>query len=353
MSTEVKPLTEGTQSAEKKVITQADWIQRRTQKPEKAEEKKQEVQKEPEPEVNEKTKEVEPDAQKAEAEKKEVLSKELDIDSLSDEDIAELAQKGKSGLLKRIAELTAKRKLAEERAAAAEAKLNTPVDPLKTERKDKNPYADVKTIEDLRVKTQDVEEVIEWAEDILFQYDGAPADEPVTKVNGQEVTKAQVRKALKDAQKARKEYLPAQLQAIQAREQRKAAKVNMDNLARKELPWMEGDNDTKKEYQKLRSDPLFAEAIEKVPGLEPYLDYLTAHATNSVYGRKEISIDVAKPKTSPPSNPGSNTAKAEAPETRGSAKMKELQDRFKKTKTPEDFQKLRAAQFATRQNLSI
>ena len=37
----------------------------------------------------------------------------LDIDELTDEDIRELAEKGKSGLLKRIAELTAKRKSAE------------------------------------------------------------------------------------------------------------------------------------------------------------------------------------------------------------------------------------------------
>ena len=351
MSTEVQVLAEDPKPVEKKVLTSAEWLQRRTQKPEKVEEKKPET----EPEAKEKPEEKAPEKEEA----KEVLSKELDksgidLDSLSDEDITELAQKGKSGLLKRIAELTAKRKLAEERAAAAEAKLNTPVDPLKTDRKEKNPYSDVKTVEDLRVKTQDVEEVIEWAEDLLFQYDGAPADEPVTKVNGQDVTKAQVRKALKDAQKARKEFLPAQLKAIQAGESRKVQKAQMDELARKQLPWMEGENETQKEFQKLRSDPLFAEAAAKVPDLEPFLDYLAAHATNSVYGRKEIQlVEPAKIKATPPSNPGSNTAKGEAPEIRGSAKMKELQDRFKKSKSPADFQKLRAAQFATRQNLSI
>ena len=120
------------------------------------------------PEPEEKKEATSQEGEPTEAPKaKEVLSK--DIDELTDEEIAELAQKGKSGLLKRIAELTAKRKLAEEKAAALEAAVQQAKQQLPEPKVENNPYANVSTVDDLQGKLKEVNEVVEWAEDSLFR----------------------------------------------------------------------------------------------------------------------------------------------------------------------------------------
>ncbi len=109
---------------ENKPMSDQDFLSSRiaklTAKAQPAEAKPEPAPKEEEPRQEATSQEGEPKAK--ESNPKEVLSK--DVDELTDEEIAELAQKGKSGLLKRIAELTAKRKLAEEKAAALEAAVN-------------------------------------------------------------------------------------------------------------------------------------------------------------------------------------------------------------------------------------
>jgi len=129
---------------------------------------------------------------------------QVELSELSDEDIAELAQKGKSGLLKRIAELTAKRKLAEEKAAQLEAYMaqqqnNKPLEP----KVENNPYANIASIEDLGKKAQEVNDVVEWAEDVLDRAEALGYEDIAATVDGRELTKAQVKETLRNARKAR------------------------------------------------------------------------------------------------------------------------------------------------------
>ena len=168
-------------------------------------------------------------------------------------------------------------------------------------------------------------------------------------VNGQELTKLQVRKALRDAQKARKDFLPSQLRELQASEQRKALRGQMDVAARQELEWMGGeDNDVRKQYEILKGSPLLRKAMDSVPDLEPYMEYMVAHAANSIYGRKSINIDKPKVSINPPSSPGSSSAQTEQPEGRQQKQERDTHERFLKTNAVSDFIALRTQQILKR-----
>ena len=283
-----------------------------------------------------------------EASPKEVLSK--DVEDLTDEEIAELAQKGKSGLLKRIAELTAKRKLAEEKAAALEAAFQQARQQPQEPKVENNPYAAVTDPEELQKKKQEVDQSIEWAEDVLFNAEDLAADDVAITVDGKEYTKAFVRDYLRNARKARDKYLPAQERELVGREQRAQLEASFKQQARKELGWMEGDdNDTRRRFEAMINDPRLKKLKESVPEIAPQIEYLIAHAANSMYGRRVIEPDKPKsPSIIPPSSPSTTAAGPERTESRTEKTVKDIESRFKQTGSASDFIALRAAQISKR-----
>lgn len=278
---------------------------------------------------------------------KEVLSK--DVDELTDEEIAELAQRGKSGLLKRIAELTAKRKLAEEKAAALEATMRQQPQEPKVEN---NPYASITDTDQLLKKKQEVDESIEWAEDVLFRAEDLAADDVAISVDGKDYTKAFVRDYLKNARKARDKYLPAQEKELVARDQRNQLEIAFRQQARNELSWLAGeDNDTRKRYEAMVGDPRLKKLKESVPEIAPQIEYLIAHAANSMYGRRVIEMDKPKsPAINPPASPNSAAAAPERTESRAEKSIRDIESRFKQTGNSSDFIALRAAQISKRKS---
>lgn len=276
---------------------------------------------------------------------KEVLSK--DIEELTDEEIAELAQKGKSGLLKRIAELTAKRKLAEEKAAALEVAVQQAKQQLPEPKVENNPYANVTTVDDLQGKLKEVNEVVEWAEEILFRSEDMAASDIVATVDGKEYTKADIRESLR---KAKDRFIPAQFQELQARTERSNLESAFKQQARKELGWLEGeDNDVRKRYEAMVADPRLKKLKDSVPEIAPQIEYLIAHAANSMYGRREIPMEKSKgPTLNPPSNPSTTAAAPEKAEARMEKSIKDVESRFRQTGKGSDFIALRAAQISKR-----
>jgi hypothetical protein len=288
------------------------------------------------------------DPQPKEPSPKEVLSK--DIDELTDEEIAELAQKGKSGLLKRIAELTAKRKLAEEKAAALEASIAQAKQQIPEPKVENNPYSNVKDLSELQGKRKEVDEVIEWAEEVLFRAEDLSATDVAATVDGKEYTKADIRDSLRKARKARDKFIPAQFNELQASEQRKQLEGSFKQQARKELGWLDGeDNDTRKRYEAMVNDPRLIRVKEAVPEIAPQIEYLIAHAANSMYGRRVIEPTTSKsPSLNPPSNPSTNASVSERVDSRVEKSLKEVEARFKQTGSSNDFIALRAAQISKR-----
>lgn len=312
------------------------------------EQQEQDQEREDTPEVSENTSEEQ--SSKAE--------KDVNWDELTDEEIAEMATKGKSRLLKRVAQLTAKAKLAEEQARQAQAqlqqRLQQPQDLKRQSDPEKNPYNNLKTVDELQKAVTEAEEAIEWADDVLWQSEHLAADDVVVTYNGKELTKAQVRSAKKQAEKARKELIPSRLQELQAIEQRRMHRKQLDDLAKQELNWSdEEEADDVVFYKGVMEGPIFKKILEKVPESEAYLPYLAKHAARSIKGRKEIPLtESKKPAVKPPSI-STPSGGAGTPDSLTSRKMKELKSRAVESGSIKDFEALAAARIAKNRKLSL
>lgn len=281
-----------------------------------------------------------------EAESTDVLSK-YNLDEMSEGELRELSEQLGSKAVARYGELTAKRKAAEEKLAELQSQLSNDSVLSKPKEIKDNPYSSIKTIEDLQAKSSEVNDIIEWAEDVLFEADGYSADDVVTEVEGKEITKAQVRKSLLQARKSRDSFLPDQLRNIQFVEQSKQAAESFQRQAIDELPWLSGeDNDTRKQYESMVSDERFKKLQESVdPDVSAQLPYLMAHAANSIYGRRLVKDSPSGVQLTPP-----RTSASSAPKVSRTGKNKkaltDLSNRFKATGNRDDYVNYRAKQLA-------
>ena len=235
-------------SVDKSNISVTDFAQRRIgELTPKAEQPQEEEPQEAPEQENEEVEEVsevqeQPEAEETEEaaeesqESEDVLS-QLDLDDMSEEDLRELADKLGSRAVARFGELTAKRKAAEEKLTQLEAQLKEKPNLLEAKKVENNPYGNLDTIDKLQEKSAEVDQVVEWAEDLIFESDGYGADDIVTEVEGKEWTKKDVRQALLKARKAQKTFLPAQLKQVQAQQQGEKLTEQFNQQAKKELDW--------------------------------------------------------------------------------------------------------------------
>jgi hypothetical protein len=277
-----------------------------------------------------------------------VLS-QLDLDDMSEEDLRELSEKLGSRAVARFGELTAKRKAAEAKLKEMEALLQNN-NPLETQEVANNPYASVDTLEGLKEKAKEVTEVIEWAEETLFNADGYGPEDVVTEVEGKELTKADVRKSLLNARKARDKYLPAQLQTVQRVQQSHQLREAFDAQAEQELNWLQGeDNDVRKSYEAMIGDPRFNSLREKAdPEVAAQLNYLMAHAANSIYGRKLVKEAPKSATLTPPKAAISAGATSDKTVGKSVKALKDLNQRFRQSGNKSDFITLRTQQIKNR-----
>ena len=328
-----------------------------------AEEESQPVAEEPTEEtpeeVTEETEETQetPEAEEGEPEvestSEDVLS-QIDLDNASEEELRELADKLGSKAVARFGELTARRKAAEEKLAKLEASLQQQ-NPLESKKKiENNPFGNLDSIESLQSKAEEIEQIVNWAEDILFEGADYAADDVITEIEGKQMTKAQVRKSLLQARKAQKTFLPDQLSKIQAKETAQNMEVAFKQRAKEELSWLDGeDNDVRKQYEATVNDARFQKMKEIVakeaPDVAGQLDYWFAHAANSIYGRKPVVESKPSMKLTPPKGGTTSNANAATSPSRTAKALKELQSQFQKSGNPRDFAALRKLQMASRQ----
>ena len=313
---------------------------------EEIEEAAEEVTEETQEETQEETEET------TEEQSEDVLS-QLDLDDMSEDDLRELADKLGSRAVARFGELTAKRKAAEERLARLESQLEDKENPLESKKIDNNPYGNLDTIEKLQAKSDEINQVVEWAEDIIFESDGYAADDVVTEVDGKEWTKKDVRQALLKARKAQKTFLPDQLKKVQAQLEGEQLAESFDARAKQELEWLDGeDNDLRKQFQATVGDERFKKLKQVIkreaPDVAAQLDYWFAHATNSIYGRKPVTETKKSPALNPPKSAAPSSAQPEKTAGRTAKALKELEARFKQSGNPRDFAELRKLKMASR-----
>ena len=303
-------------------------------------------------EVTEETQETETEETEVKSTSEDVLS-QIDLDSASEEELKELAEKLGSKAVARFGELTARRKAAEERLAQLEAEIRNKPAPEPKKKIANNPFSNLETVEEIQAKTQEADDVIEWAEDLLFENADHAADDVIAEIEGKEMTKAQVRHSLLQARKARKSLLPDQLSKIQAKQKGINLKNALENQAKQELPWLDGeDNDIRKQYEVIMSDTRFKEMkrilSQEIPDVAGQLDYWFAHAANSMYGRKPIVEDKPSMKITPPKGATTSSANADKAQSRTAKSLKEMQNRFKQSGNAPDFAELRKLQMASR-----
>lgn len=274
----------------------------------------------------------------------EVLS-QYNLDEMSEQDLKELAEKLGSRAVARFGELTAKRKQAEEQLALLKQSIQSSNKLAVTEDVKDNPYSNLNTIEELQGKAKEVDEIIEWAEDTLFSADGYGPDDVVTEVEGKEITKAEVRNALKNARKGKTKYLPNQLQKINQIAQSEQVKSEFNKKAMDELSWLSGDdNDVRHQYESMINDERFKKLqTEVAPDISAQLPYIIAHAANSMYGRRTIEDKKSGVKLNPPST-GANSAPSSNRAKKGAKALADLNSRFKESGDKNDFIKLRTLQ---------
>jgi hypothetical protein len=276
----------------------------------------------------------------------------IDLDDLSDEELNELSEKLGSRAVARFGELTAKRKAAEAELATLREKLQSEDNPLRSKvDRSQNPYGNINDIEELQKAAKNVEDVIEWAEDILFNSDEYSAEDVVTKVGNKEYTKSDIRKQLMTARKAEKKFLPAQLEYLQTKAYASETKNALNEQMEEELPWIkDNDSDVKKKYDAMLEDPRLKGIEEISPDLAAQLPYILAHSANSLYGRKLIKeTEVKKTKRgiqlNPPSTaPGS--AKSEKQVDNALKAMQAQQKAFRESGTKDDFIKMRTLRYS-------
>ena len=347
-------------SVDKTNISVTDFAMRRIgemtpKAPEQTETEEESTEETEEPELEE-TEEVQSEETTEETESTEsedVLS-QLDLDDMSEEDLRELADKLGSRAVARFGELTAKRKAAEERLTQLEAKLKDKDNPLdNAKRVENNPFGNLDTVDKLQEKASEIEGIVEWAEDLLFESDAYSPDDVVAELEGKDWTKKEVRQALLKARKAQKTFLPDQLSKVQAQIEGEQLTEAFGERAKKELKWLEGeDNDLRKQFEATVGDKRFKELKQIVkreaPEVAAQLDYWFAHATNSIYGRKPVAESKSSVTLDPPRTGTPGSAKSEKTATRTAKAIKNLEARFKETGNARDFAELRKLKMLNR-----
>ena len=304
---------------------------------------------EPVAEVQEETQEVHEESEETieETNTDDVLS-QYNLDDMSEQDLRELSEKLGSKAVARFGELTARRKQAEEKLAKLEGELSKQKNDILNSKPKvaNNPYSNIKSLDGIQKKSEEINEIISWAEDTLFEADGYSAEDVVTEVEGKEVTKAQVRKSLLQARKARDTYLPDQLGKIQATENGKQLKEAFSTRAKEELSWLSGeDNDTRSQYEAMINDKRFISLQDNVdPDIAAQLPYIIAHAANSIYGRKLVSDTPKKNVNLNPPKTGATAAPASGRTNKSKKALADLNSRFKTSGSRDDFIKLRTKQ---------
>ena len=345
-------------SVDKSNISVTDFAQRRigelapgTEQPQ-DEEAEEVIEQETEEVLEESVDTEEAETSEESPESEDVLS-QLDLDDMSEEDLRELADKLGSRAVARFGELTAKRKAAEEKLTQLEARLKEKPNPLETKKVENNPYGNLDTIEKLQQKSTEVDQVVEWAEDLIFESDGYGADDVVTEVEGKEWTKKDVRQSLLRARKAQKTFLPDQLSKVQLRAEGEVLTKQFDSQAKQELSWLEGeDNDLRKQFEATVGDERFKKLKSVLkresPDIAAQLDYWFAHATNSIHGRKLVGVGKKSPTLNPPKTGNPASAQSEKGMGRTAKALKELEARFKQTGNARDFAALRKLKMSNR-----
>lgn len=267
---------------------------------------------------------------------------EIDLLSLSPDQIRELAKKGKSRLLERIGELTAKNKELENKVQTFQ---------LETKPKDipqeQNPFATLKSMEDVQAKYEEIEKTLEATDALLEEYEDYAADDIIV-VGDKEFTKKQIRVANRNAREAINKYLPAQGRHLAEMAKLSELEQQYRNAAAKEVPEIsDEESEIGKAYKSWVTDKLVDKVKQEVPEIGFQIEYILAHAARSIFGGKTQKVPTGagtKLKVEPPASPVSAGAARSGKNPK--AKAQDAYKRFESTGSVDDWVAARIARMS-------
>jgi hypothetical protein len=279
----------------------------------------------------------EPEESEEEPEEEEEES-EVDLLSLTTEQIQSLAKKGKSRLLQRIGELTAQKKALEEKIQSQPEIKEVP--------QEQNPFREIQSFDDLKAKYKELEKTLDSTDELLEEYEDYRSEDIIL-VGDREFTKQQIRKANRNAREALTKYIPAQQAHLTQLANMEQLKGQYIAAAEEEVPDIKDESTTVgKQFKDLMSDPLIEKLRKQVPEIGYQIEYILAHASNSINGGTRIKKQPAvgtKLKISPSPSPfGAGAAKSSS-----SSKVKgaDAYTRFEKSGSPEEWVAARIAKY--------
>ena len=248
----------------------------------------------------------------------------LDLENLTEDGWQQIADHLNSrgadriaGLIKERSELQSK---LEDRPEQQEDPFERPSDPAK------NPYASVETVDELQAKAADVDEMIDWAEDLLDDNEDETGDSIIHQEGEKDYTKTEIRSLLRNARKARKVHLVNRFNELQGKQVVSMQREQARQLAEEEFAWMKDEQSPiRQRYEGVMSHPGLASLKEDFPEIPLVL----AHAADSIH-RSELKKNGNAPsapaskqtRMRPPANPSDTAA---APAKQKSAPAKGLQ----------------------------
>ena len=357
MSEEITPVVEETgkiNPTEQSNMSASDFVNRRLGNREEVAEEAPSS--EETPVVEEASENVEADVEQSNTEEstQEPVSEEalsqFNLEEMSDEELREISEKLGSRAVARFGELTARRKQAEERVQAMEAQMREMQQKQAEEVPvvKNNPLAKVKDPKQLQAKAKSAREVIDWAEDLLFEKGDYGVNDVIAEVKGKELTKADVRKSLKHSKDMLKKFIPAQMHRIKKAHESQMVRKELIEKAKKELPWV-GDekNELNQKYEAMLNDRRLV-PLTRNPELGAQMPYILAHATQSMYGRKPITEGGTKSPTLTPPKGGPTASRSEKTETVSAKALQNLSQQYKSNGNISDFIALRTKQLNNR-----
>ena len=301
-------------------------------------ETEEESQEEESQEELEETPETEEESETEEETEEEEEESQIDLLSLTSEQIQSLAKKGKSRLLQRIGELTAQKKALEEQIKSKPEIKEVP--------QEQNPFREIQSFDDLKAKYKELEKTLDSTDELLEEYEDYRSEDIIL-VGDREFTKQQIRKANRNAREALTKYIPAQQAHLQQIAQMEQMKGQYIAAAEEEVPDIKDESTSVgKQFKDLMSDPLIEKLRKQVPEIGYQIEYILAHASNSINGGTRIKKQPAvgnKLKISPSSTPfGAGAAKSS---TSPKAKVTDAYTRFEKSGSPEEWVAARIARY--------
>jgi hypothetical protein len=267
---------------------------------------------------------------------------ELDLLNLSTEQIQELAKKGKSRLLQRVGELTAQKRLLEEKLQQQVA-----AKPTKEIPQNENPFRDISDPKELIAKYGELEQVLEDTDAILEEHEDYGSDDIIV-VGDREFTKKEIRKANRNAREAIAKYIPAQERQIAKLQQLTQMEEHYSAAAKNEIPdILDPESEVGSRFQAMMQDPIAQQVKKQIPELGVQLEYLLAHAANSIYGKGKPRINAAAVGSKLKINPSSSPTGASAINSRASKPKKaaEAYNKFEQSHSVDDWISARIAQY--------